>query len=182
MSCDAPPDAFLDARLTGGFAATVHWDAAAMDCRGMPRPDGAGLRVSFQGTAGGEPLTLVFGLAALAEGAGGRAVPVNVTLIRGGGRLYGTRGDDKCVLDEVRQTRIDAPTGNPTARRWSIEARGFCLEPARTVTGDPDAILPARFDFRGQVTWEPEPPAPAPPPSRPPPLIAAPTLEPAPKL
>jgi len=181
MSCDAPPDAFLDARLAGGFATTVHWDAAAMDCRGMPRPDGTGLRVTFQGTAAGEPLTLVFGVAALAEGADGHAVPVNVTLIRGGGRLYGTRGDDKCVLDEVHQARLASPAKTPTARRWAIEARGFCLEPARTVTGDPDAILLARFDFRGQVTWERDPPAPAPPAPQPPPLLAAPPVEPAPK-
>ena len=177
MSCEAPQGAFLEAHLTGGLAADVHWAATDMDCKGMRRPDGQGLRVTFSGAVGDERLTLVFGAPRLAEGANGRAVPVNVTLIREGGRFYGTRGEDKCVLDEVRQVRLEGPAADPSARRWGIEARGFCLEPARTVTGDRDAILIARFDFRGQLTWEPDPPEPTPPPSRPPPLLAAPTPE-----
>jgi hypothetical protein len=168
VSCDGLPDAYLEARLAGAIDAEVRWQAADMQCDGMRRPDGRGLRVTFSGAVGSERLTLVFGAPLLAEGSSGHAVPVNLTVIREGGTLYGTRGDDKCVLDDVRQSALPALPGRETVRRWRIEARGFCLEPARAVAGGRDAILVSRFDFRGQLAWEPDPPAtPAPPPSLP---------------
>ena len=170
MSCDGLPDAYFEARLAGAVEAELRWQASEIQCDGMRRPDGKGLRVTFTGTVGGEHLTLVFGAPRLAEGESTHAVPVNVTLIREGGKVYGTRGEDKCSLDEVRQAPLPAPTSGPPSRRWRIEARGFCLEPARDVAGGRDAILVARFDFRGLLAWEFDPPVvPAPPP-----LIAAP--------
>ncbi|MBS0394057.1 MAG: hypothetical protein JSR54_05480 [Proteobacteria bacterium] len=166
MSCDGLPDAYLEARLAGALDAELRWQAAALDCDGMRRPDGKGLRVTFTGPLGEERLTLVFAAPRLAEGADGRAVPVNVTLIRAGGAVYGTRGEDKCELDEVRQAPLPARAGDRDRRRWRIEARGFCLEPARAVGGE-DAILVSRFDFRGQLAWEPDPPTPPTPPTTP---------------
>ena len=174
MSCDAPPDAFLEAHLAGAVNTVLRWHAADMRCEGMRRPDGQGLRVTFTGSEGAEQLTLVFGVPRLAEGAAGHEVPVNITLIRAGHALYGTLGEGKCVLDEVRQDAMPAPAAalpapppagaatEPPPRYWRIEARGFCLEPARAVGDGRDAILLSTFDFRGQVTWEPDPsPVPA---------------------
>lgn len=170
MSCDGLPDAYLEARLAGAVDAELHWQAADMQCDGMRRPDGKGLRVAFTGPVGGTRLTLVVAAPRLAEGESARAVPVNVTLIREGGALYGTRGEDKCVLDEVRQAPLPAPATpeKHPARHWRIEARGFCLEPARAVGDGQDAILVSRFDFRGRLAWEIDPPPPqtAPPPDR----------------
>ena len=161
MSCDALPDAFLEARLAGALDAEIHWRAQDMRCDGMRRPDGNGLRVSFSGALGEARLTLVFGVPQLAEGASGRAVPVNLTVIREGGAVYGTRGADKCVLDEVRQEPMAAGTDAKGFRHWRIEAHGFCLEPARAVGDGQDAILVSRFDFRGPLAWELDTPAPA---------------------
>jgi hypothetical protein len=169
VSCDAPPDAFLEAHLAGAINTVVKWRAADMRCDGMRRPDGQGLRVTFTGGEGAEQLTLVFGVPRLAEGATGHEVPVNVTLIRAGHALYSTLGEGKCVLDEVRQEAMPgpaeapatppaAPDPQPPLRHWRIDARGFCLEPARAVGDGRDAILLSTFDFRGQVTWEPDPP------------------------
>jgi hypothetical protein len=166
MSCELPPDAFLNARLAGSVEAELRWSAAELECDGMRRPDGHGMRVTFSGAFDGGRLTLVFGIPRLAEGATGHDVPVNVTLIRAGGALYGTRGEDKCLLDDVSQAPLDAQpaAAEPAARRWSIDARGFCLEPARRVAGGDDAILLARFDFRGLLTWQPDTPGETPPP------------------
>ena len=163
MSCDGLPDAFLEARLAGALDADVHWTAADMQCDGMRRPDGQGLRVTFQGAAGGSRLTLVFAAPRLAEGESAHAVPVNVTLIREGGAIYGTLGEGKCLLDEVRQEPLPPLPGADAPRRWRIEARGFCLDPARAVVTGSDAILVSRFDFRGQLSWDPDPPTPPPP-------------------
>ena len=177
--CTEPDDAFLRARIAGALELELDFRGADLSCDGMRRPDGKGLRVSFAGTLGEEHLTLVFGVPYLAEGASGRAVPVNVTIIRDGGRVYGTRGEGKCVLDEVRQTAMAGPAasgagsqpaspapdpaeaGALAPRHWRIDARGFCLEPARAVAAGSvagDAILLTTFDFRGQLAWEPDPP------------------------
>lgn len=160
MSCDALPDAYLEARLAGAIDAELRWQAADMQCDGMRRPDGKGLRVTFAGAVGAERLTLVFAAAHLAEGASARAVPVNVTLIREGGAIYGTQGDDKCLLDEVRQAPLPPDAARHAEHRWRIEARGFCLEPARAIGDARNAILVSRFDFRGQLAWESDPPVP----------------------
>jgi hypothetical protein len=161
--CPLPSDAYLRARLAGALERDLEWRAGGMECEGMQRPDGLGLRVTFRGHLDdGAPVTFVFGVPRLAEGASARAVPVNVTLIREGHGVYGTRGEDKCTLDEVRQTALSP---DARGRRWRVEARGFCLEPARAVGGAAnDAILLSTFDFAGYLTWEldPGPAAPGP--------------------
>jgi len=168
VSCDAPANAYLEARLAGALDAELHWTATDMRCEGMRRPDGLGLRVTFQGHVAGRPLTLVFAAARLGEGESAHAVPVNVTLIREGDTIYGTQGDGRCLLDDVRQAPLVSPTAAGTARLWQIEARGFCLDPARAAVTGSSAILLSRFDFRGQISWEPDPTPPATPASAPP--------------
>jgi len=169
MSCALVTDAFVSARLSGALEESIHWSSEALDCDGMRRPDGRGLRISFTGQDSSERLTLVIGAPELAEGLSTKAVPVNVTLIREGHAIYGTRGVDKCLLDEVTQHAISQPappsaagTGDASTRGavdiryWRIEARGFCLEPVRSIADPSDAILLSTFDFRGQISWEPD--------------------------
>jgi hypothetical protein len=164
--CPVPSDAYLRARLAGSLERAVDWRAGTMECEGMQRPDGRGVRVTFRGRLGDERVTFVFGVPRLAEGSAANDAPVNVTVIREGHGVYGTRGEDKCTLDDVRQTAL-APDG--LTRRWRVEARGFCLEPARAVgAGANGAILLSTFDFAGYLTWEPDPPAPPPTPAAPP--------------
>jgi hypothetical protein len=171
--CPLPSDAYLRARLAGAVERNLEWRAGRMECEGMQRPDGRGLRVTFRGELDGVPATFVFGVPRLEEGASARAVPVNVTLIREGRGVYGTRGEDKCTLDDVRQTAL-SPDAH--GRRWRVEARGFCLEPARAVGGrGNDAILLSTFDFAGYLTWEFDPGPAAPTPATRPPPAATPT-------
>jgi hypothetical protein len=153
-------NAYFTARLRGAIEREVRWRAADMGCEGMNRPDGRGLRVAFEGRAGGERLTFVLGMPRLAEGTTVDGVPVNLTVIREGGAVYGTRGEGRCTLDHVQQQALDVPPTTAKPRRWRIEARGFCLEPARMIAdGGRDAILVSTFDFAGHVTWEPDPSA-----------------------
>ena len=84
-------------------------------------------------------------------------MPVNLTVIAPGGRVYGTRGTDRCTLDDLRQVRL---TDGSDGRRWQVEARGFCLGPARAIGGD-DALLVTTFERTGLVLWEADTPAPA---------------------
>jgi hypothetical protein len=155
-SCLPDGSGFLTARLRGAVEADLDWHGADLDCTGMPRPDGQGLRLRFAGRLpDGGQLALVFAPPVLAEGQDARAVPVNVTILdESGGRIFGTRGEDRCLLDEVFQERVESTEED--SRLWAVEARGFCTEPARALD-DSGAVLLTRFDFRGRVTLRDEP-------------------------
>jgi len=148
---------YLRARIRGALNLDIDWHNAELECDGGPRPDGSGLRVSFAGPrhSDGRRLRLVFGVATVHEGSPGRELPTNLTVIfEGEDRLFATRGDDHCTVDELRQERLGA-LGGPL-RSWRIVARGFCTEPASTLSSDA-RILVTRFDFAGNAVFDDSP-------------------------
>lgn len=153
-SGDCLPDGtgFLRARLQGAIDTELEWSNDGTECTGAMRPDG-GVRLGFSRAiyANDERLVLVFGIAGLKEGQAARTLPVNLTVIRQGtGQFFGTRGDDKCMLDEIRQEPL---TGIPHRNRvYRIIARGFCTEPARALNGT-SALLISRFDYAGRIDY-----------------------------
>jgi uncharacterized membrane protein (UPF0127 family) len=150
VQCIPDGSGFLRAKISGAIKQELRWGNDGTECTGGVRPAGAGLRLTFAHTSGDERLRIVFGIAPLAEGTSAKALPVNVTLVREGkGEFFGTQGDDKCTLDEVRQEKL------PGARTYRVVGRGFCTEPARSVNG-PDSILLSRFDFAGDIDYAAE--------------------------
>ena len=150
---------YLRARLRGSIDADLDWGYAALECTGAVRPTDGGIRLKFTGSirqkdGATRTLVLVFGIAGLKEGRDAKVMPVNVTAIREGtGEFYGTQGDDKCTLDEVKQTPL---AGIPLRERtYRVTARGFCTEPARAIKGA-GAVLISRFDFAGRVDFAAE--------------------------
>lgn len=154
LRCLPGLDGFLSMRLRGSMDEDIRWTEPALACTGMSRPDGRGLRVRFAGPHGAGELAIVFAAPQLAAGASARGVPVNVTLLDGGGeRIYGTLGDGRCQFDAVEQQPV-TDSAVP-ARSYRISARGFCIAPARALDGD-GAVLLTRFDFAGLVTFREE--------------------------
>ncbi len=150
--CLPAQDGFLSMRLRGSIEAEIRWTEPGLDCTGMSRPDGRGLRIRFAGplATGGE-LAVVFAAPELGMGDSGRGVPVNVTLLDAGGeRIYGTQGDSRCVLDEVEQKALVDSSLPPHSFR--VSASGFCVAPARAMDGEGSVLL-TRFDFTGLVTF-----------------------------
>jgi hypothetical protein len=142
---------FLTVRLRGSIEAELDWREPDLHCTGMSRPDGRGLRIRFAGPLGDGELAIVFAAPELAMGNSARGVPVNVTLLDDAGeRIYGTRGDDRCVFDEVLQRPLEDPGLPPLS--FQVTARGFCTAPARALDGE-GAVLLTRFDFSGLVTF-----------------------------
>jgi len=74
-------------------------------------------------------------------------------IFEGERRLFATQGDDKCTVDALTQQRT-GPLGGPE-RSWRIEARGFCVGPAATLSGDA-RLLVTRFDFAGRIDFRDE--------------------------
>jgi len=158
--CIAAGNGYLRATIRGAMSVDVNWNNAQMECEGGPRPDGSGVRVAFAGPrhADGRRLRLVFGVDSLQEGHPARDAPTNLTVIfEGDQRLFATRGDDHCTVDELRQERVGALGGQQ--RTWRIVARGFCIAPASSLTGDA-RILVSKFDFAGVAEFDDPPPRP----------------------
>jgi hypothetical protein len=154
QGCLASGDGYLRARIRGALQLDVSLHNAELECDGGPRPDGSGIRVSFAGPArsDGRRLRMVFGVAAATEGVTGRELPTNLTVIfEGEQRMFATRGDDKCTVDEFKQERMGALGG--TTRSYRVIARGFCIAPVKALNGE-QTILVNSFDFAGNVTFE----------------------------
>jgi hypothetical protein len=165
--CLASGDGFLRVRIRGALVLDVSLHNAELECDGGPRPDGSGIRVSFAGPArsDGRRLRMVFGVARATEGVLGRELPTNLTVIfEGEQRMFATRGDDKCTVDEFKQERVGAFGGH--TRNYRVSARGFCIAPVKALSTE-ESILVNSFDFAGSITFEDEQaPAPTPAPAR----------------
>jgi hypothetical protein len=144
---------YLRARIRGAMNLDIDWHNAEIECEGGPRPGGSGVRVAFAGPQHGDGrrLRMVFGVGEVREGSSGHDLPTNLTVIfEGEERLFATRGEDHCTVDELRQERVGA-LGGPR-RSWRIVARGFCIAPASTLSSDA-RILVSRFDFAGNAVF-----------------------------
>ena len=158
VSCLPSGDGFLRARLQGSIDATIDWPNAGTRCEGEERPGQAGVRVSFRRDPASAPdLLFVFGVSRVREGQAAKGVGVNLTVIlQGSSLIFGTRGDSRCTVDSLQQTRLadDHPSAtNDRRRRYRIEARGFCTQPAHAVRGEGSVLL-TTFDFAGAVAFD----------------------------
>lgn len=160
--CLAAGNGYLRARIRGAMKLDVDLHNSELECEGGARPDGSGIRVSFAGPvrSDGRRLRMVFGVGSAVEGRRGRALPTNLTVIfEGEQRMFATRGQDKCTVDEMTQERVGA-LGGPV-RSYRVSARGFCIAPVAAVQAS-DSIVVNSFDFAGSVTFEDAPATPTP--------------------
>ncbi len=155
LRCLADGRGFFRARIGGSIKAELDWNNDGTECTGDTRPSG-GVRMRFSHAFGkaGEQLVFVFGIPSLREGQPDRNLPVNLTVIRqGAGQFFGTTGDDKCTIDALNQEAI---VGIPhRSRSYRVIARGFCMQPAPSISGK-GAVLLTRFDFSGRVDFNEE--------------------------
>jgi len=151
--CFAAGDGYLRARMRGAVDLDLDWKDAQMQCEGGPRPSGHGVRVSMAGPdrGDGRRIRLVFGIAGISEGRGGEALRTNVTILfEGEQRIFATQGDDKCTVDSLTQQRVETLGSGRAIYR--VEARGFCLGPAASLSKE-ERLLLTSFDFAGRVEF-----------------------------
>jgi hypothetical protein len=151
--CFAAGDGYLRARMRGTLDLDLDWKDAQMQCEGGPRPSGNGVRVSIGGPLRGEGrrIRMVFGVGGVTEGRGGESLKTNVTILfEGEQRVFATLGDDKCTVDSLTQQRVE--NLDPKRAIYRVEARGFCLGPATSLSKGERVFLTS-FDFAGRVEF-----------------------------
>jgi hypothetical protein len=162
-SCLPSGDGYLRTHLTGSIEAVIDWPNSGTRCEGEERPAHQGMSLSFRrdpgaGLPGTAPdLLFVFGISKAREGETAHGLGVNLTVfLQGTAQVYGTLGESRCTVDSLTQTRIapdNRADGTPGSRRYRVEARGFCTQPAHAVRGD-GAVLLTTFDFAGSVSFD----------------------------
>ena len=147
--CLESGDGYLRAHVAGAIEAHIDWPNSGTRCEGESKSQAAGIRLSFQRAAGGQPpLLFVFGITGVHKGQPAHAIGVNLTVIeQGTPHIFGTLGDTRCTADSLSQTALQ-PAGT-----YRVEVRGFCTQPAHAVHGEGD-ILVSTFEFAGKVTYE----------------------------
>lgn len=146
-------DGGLKAELFGGLEAVLDWQPDQLACQGMPRPNAAGARLRFSGTAssGSEStqLVFIFGIPGLERGKPGRELPTNVTVIdEGQGRFFATLDIDSCWSD------IDSQGETATASTYVISGVLYCVAPLAELNGNGNVLL-SEVHFTGLLDWKP---------------------------
>lgn len=149
--CIAGGGGFLRARLRGALTADLDWSNERMQCEGGARPDGKGFRVTLAGPLAGDgarQLRFIFGIDHEDQAAGSaQALPTNVTVIlEGEGRMFATRGSDRCAVESITRTPLPAQSG----AFERVQVRGYCTEPAAELAGDARLFIPT-FEFTGRI-------------------------------
>lgn len=145
-SCLPDGSGQLDMVVTGALQARVAW-SEGMECQGMPRPDGTGLRLMFADRE--EALLVVIGVEGVGRGGTGRDFPANFTLVREGeGEFYSTLGDATCRVDILENSPADPEAPDV----FRVSGEGHCPAPVPGV-GRPAEILVRPFAFTGQALW-----------------------------
>ena len=141
---------FLEARLYGEIAADLDWSGGELECRGMPRPNGAGARLRFAGPDhdGDRQLAFIVAIPDLDRDSAGQELSSTVTLIEeGGGRFFSTASAGNCVAEVSDISPLDG-SGN----RSAISGALYCVSPLAEVNGTSSVSIP-ELRFGGQIDW-----------------------------
>jgi hypothetical protein len=143
-------EGYLETELFGGLSGQLQWNAADLDCAGMPRPDGDGARLRFAAEVGdGVQLAFILALPELQRGKSGKELRTTVTLIEeGNGRFFSSADLEICWTDITQLSPIDGSSTN-----FSIGGNLYCVAPLTQVNGDSDVLI-RDLVFRGLLDWE----------------------------
>lgn len=139
---------FLTTSLHGAITTRLDWNAADLECEGMPRPAGEGARLRFAGSDGERQIAIIIAMPTLQRGSTGQEIASNVTLIEeGNGRFFSTPDLDNCWTDVTRVEAFDESTV-----RFSISGTLYCVQPLAEVNG-PASVSLTELQFQGLLDW-----------------------------
>jgi len=149
--CGGESDGFLSGRLYSALDERIDWSGADMNCEGMLRPDGDGIRLLFasQKSRGGK-LVFVFGIDGSLEKLKGKERPTNITIIdESDGRFFSTGGHNRCwATIEKIETVL-----NEAAAAYQINGEVYCTGGLPSLSDNRSVTL-GDFRFSGRLTVE----------------------------
>jgi hypothetical protein len=152
VSGECGTDGKFEVRLYGSLDTALDWGAQTLRCQGMPRPNGAGARLRFSGSAQIDaqkvPIAFIFGIPDLQRGQVAKELPTNVTIIdESQGRFFATQNIEACWSDIDSQEAADSST------RFIIKGILYCVTPLPELHG-PGSVQFTELQFVGQIDWK----------------------------
>lgn len=140
----------LQTELFGAVQAVIDWSASDLECEGMPRPDGQGVRLRFAGFVReiDRPIAFIIAIPALERGATAMELVSHVTLIEeGNGRFFGTADIDTCWTDVTSHVALADDDD-----RYTIAGTLYCIAALAEMNGGANVTVPL-LRFTGLVDW-----------------------------
>ena len=140
----------LEGQLYGAITGQLDWDEHDLECRGMPRPEGRGVRLRFAGALadGDRRIAIIIAIPDLGREALGSEYRSNVTVIEEGtGRFFSTPDLDNCLTDITLLESIDAG-----GDAFSVGGLLYCVSPLPEVNADSSISIPD-LRFQGLLDW-----------------------------
>ena len=143
-------DGHLQAELIGALAGPLDWSGTALECSGMPRPNGAGARLRFAGQVADSDrrLALIIAIPDLERDIAGTELVSKITLIdENSGRFFSTWELENCWTD-ISSVEPSDESGD----RFSLSGILYCVAPLAEVNGDGSVSI-AELSFAGSLDW-----------------------------
>lgn len=143
-------DGSLSGEFYGAVETTLDWGKYDLECTGMPRPEGRGVRLRFAGNSGPDDLRLaiIIAIPEFERDVEGVELSSNVTLIEeSNGRFFSTPNLNNCLTDIVAVKAID-----DSGERYSVSGALYCVSPLPELNGDSSVSIP-EVRFSGLLDW-----------------------------
>jgi hypothetical protein len=140
----------LSTELYGAVEATLDWRANDLECTGMPRPEGQGIRLRFAGATGDDDLRIavIIAIPEFDRNVVSDEFSSNVTLIEeGNGRFFSTSNLNNCLADIALVEALD-----DSGDRFAVSGEMFCVSPLPEVNGDSSVSI-SEMLFSGLLDW-----------------------------
>jgi hypothetical protein len=140
----------LSGQLYGAIETQLDWDRRDLECTGMPRPEGKGVRLRLAAIDKQTDSKFVFIIAmpGFERDSGPAEFDANTTLIvAGNGRFFSTPDADNCLVDVAAIRPLD-----DSGQRYSISGTLYCVLPLPEVNGDSSVSVP-ELRFSGLLDW-----------------------------
>jgi hypothetical protein len=141
----------LSTELYGVVETQIEWNKNVLECTGMPRPEGRGVRLRFAGpaAAGELSLAIIIAIPDLVRDTENTEFSSNVTLIEeGNGRFFSTPDLNNCL------TAVDSIEAlDDSGDHFSIAGTLYCVSPLPEVNGDSSISIP-ELTFSGLLDWD----------------------------
>lgn len=149
--CNHDSDGLLSGRLYGALDLSIDWRGADMNCEGMRRPDGNGIRLLFASQQGREArLVFVIGVDGEIEQLPLKERVANITIIDEiDGRFFSTGGNDRCW---TTINKVESIANEPLSA-YQIEGEVYCAGGLPSLT-DSRSVTLGDFRFSGRLALD----------------------------
>jgi hypothetical protein len=140
----------LSGQLYGAIETRLDRGRHELECTGMPRPDGKGirLRLATVDSATGNELVFIIAMPGFERGSKPGEFDTNITLIESGnGRFFSTPDTDNCLVDVAAVEAIDE-----SGERYEVSGALYCVSPVPEVNGNSSVSIP-ELRFAGLLDW-----------------------------